>query len=130
MRGLLYLESTESLYRCPLGGLRHPHDLLACEHTEPRRTDIRRGFLYVTAMTLPTVSEQPTAKTSTSFVRARRVRSSTQSCLKEGGNMEITARYKGYCNRCHYTVWRGEKVWLSNSQDLWTAWSRDLLLLS
>jgi hypothetical protein len=44
--------------------------------------------------------------------------------------MEITARYKGYCNRCHYTVWRGEKVWLSNSQDLWTAWSRDLLLLS
>ena len=26
--------------------------------------------------------------------------------------MEITAKFKGYCNRCHYTVWRGEKVWL------------------
>lgn len=29
--------------------------------------------------------------------------------------MEITARYKGYCSRCHYTVWRGEKVVLQGS---------------
>ena len=26
--------------------------------------------------------------------------------------MEITAKYNGYCNRCHYSVWRGERVWL------------------
>lgn len=26
--------------------------------------------------------------------------------------MEITAKYKGFCNHCHYTVWRGEQVWL------------------
>lgn len=26
--------------------------------------------------------------------------------------LEIHARYKGYCAKCHYTVWKGERVWL------------------
>lgn len=26
--------------------------------------------------------------------------------------MEIRTKYKGFCSRCHYTVWQGEKAWL------------------
>ena len=34
--------------------------------------------------------------------------------------MEISAKYKGYCNRCHYTVWQGETVGCKERFDILT----------